>query len=64
MSGTIASRERNGQAKLSELRVRALNVLSQSGWTQRDIAAVLGVSQGTISAVQTGKRWEDTNAVA
>lgn len=62
--GTIAKRERNGQAKLSELRVSALKVLSRSGWTQRDLAALFGVSQPTISAVQSGKRWEDTNADA
>ncbi len=56
--GTLARRERNGQAKLNDLKVKAVHALRAAGWTQRDVAAVLGVRQPTISAVENGHRWE------
>lgn len=57
--GTLSHRERNGQAKLNDLRVKAIRALRLLGWTQRDLADVLEVSQATISAVDTGNRWAD-----
>lgn len=59
--GTLAVRERSGSAKLNELRVRAILELSSGGWSQRDIAGAIGVSQPTVSAVLSGKRWSATN---
>lgn len=55
--GRLLTRERNKMAKMSELRVVAVKALRDYGWTQRDIATVLGVSQPTIHAIVTGKRW-------
>lgn len=57
--GRIPMREQSRQAKLTELRVEAIKALRKLGWTQRNIAVVLGVSQPTISAVDSGKRWEE-----
>lgn len=62
--GTIARRERNGHAKLTELRADAIRSLIKEGWTQRDIAALFEVSQPTICAVSNDRRWEKEAADA
>lgn len=60
--GTLPSGEKNGHAKLSNLKSRAVRDLRLAGWTQRDIASLFDVSQPTISAVDRRERWADDSS--
>ena len=52
--GRVASREDNGQAKLTE---QAIAHIRGSGENQRAVARLFGVNQSTISRVRTGTHW-------
>ena len=54
LDGTSLTGEANGQAKLTEEKVRAIR--SASG-TQAEIADRFGVAQANISMIRSGKRW-------
>ena len=47
---------RSERAKLTPETVAEIRKLLSEGWYQHDIAAKLGVNQGRISEVNTGKR--------
>jgi hypothetical protein len=49
--------ENSGQSKLNEATVRDVRRMLANGAMQKDVAASLGVSRATISAIATGKRW-------
>lgn len=57
--GTIARRERNGHAKLNDLKVKAMKSLREKGWTQRELAILFEVSQPTVQSVVSNKRWKE-----
>jgi hypothetical protein len=50
--------EQNGNARLTEKKVRAAWRLKAAGWKQRAIAAELGVGQQTISHLLCGDTWQ------
>jgi hypothetical protein len=50
--------EKNGMAKLTEVKVEEIRqLLATGGMKQRDIAAQFGVTQSLISMINTGKQW-------
>jgi hypothetical protein len=51
--------EKNSQAKLDWGKVREIRELLKQGITQRKIAEMYSVSQGTIMFINTGKTWAD-----
>ncbi len=54
--GTMLRGEAIGNAKLSEADVLAIRS-SRGALSQREIAKIFGVSQGTVSLIHTGKIW-------
>lgn len=56
--GTSASRERNGQAKLTAAQaVEIKALLAQGTKTQPQIAAMFGVSRQAVSSIKNGRTW-------
>lgn len=53
----IARGERQGQAKLTDGDVRTIRRERAAGVTQKELQARFGVSQGTISHIDSGKSW-------
>jgi len=53
----IMQGEDNGAAKLRTEDVLSIRRLLSSGWRQRDLAEIYGVSQGAITNIKTGKSW-------
>lgn len=48
--------DRPTRAKLTDETIREIWRLLRDGWYQHDIAATLGLNQGRVSEVKTGKR--------
>lgn len=48
--------KRPKRAKLTDETIREIWMLLRKGWYQHDIAAKLGLNQGRVSEVNTGKR--------
>jgi group I intron endonuclease len=50
--------EKHSQAKLNNLQVRIIRrLLEDKDWTQQEIGDIFGVSDSTVSGINTGKRW-------
>lgn len=55
--GTALIGERHHKAKLTEPDIRKIRIMRDNGVHQRTIAAVYGVSQGTIGFILRGEHW-------
>jgi len=57
--GTDKRGEKHHNAKLNEMQVRVIRRLLESkSMTQKEIAAIFGVTQSTIGYIKKGKRWQ------
>ncbi len=54
--GTSSAGDRNGQAKISAGQAEAIRTRARGGESQRSIARDVGLSQGQVSKIVTGKR--------
>lgn len=56
--GTSTKGERHGQSKLTSDQVRNIRLsYAKESWTQKQLATKYGVTQGTICAILTRRRW-------
>jgi len=56
--GRALTGERNPQAKLTEEQVVEIRHLCASGLLQREVAALFGITQTTVSGIVQGKKWK------